>query len=709
VCTVTFVTSLMAAAPAAAQTFKVAQWNLRGGQGVAEIPGQPHLFDVYGGCAVNAWGSGYMQNELVNKIKNDPDVIALGLNEWYGCAGPTEVQALLGWAAHTNQLNGNGIIAKFGFPSGFTPEFYELLPPGTPDQMYVVYAQVCRNSACSATVDVFLAHWGGGGQAVIEQQAIETRDFMASRAGTRPRVFVGDLNVWDQISAHAGSCSERSIKPWGLQTLRDAGYKDAWKELRPTEPGYTQALNRNGCGIPNGAAWRRIDYVWSLGMTATAIEQIGVPTVIGETALSDHLGLKATFTIGTVPPPDTTPPTVTLTAPANGATVSGTISVAATASDNVAIDRVEFWLDGQTLLGTDTVAPYSTAWNTTSTSNGSHSVTAKAFDTASNHTTSAAATVTVSNGGAPGATWTNVVNASASGGTIEKTSGCTTCADAGGHTTAAVPSSGGYAEFVPSTGTRLFAGLGTDTSNNTNSAAILFGFSFWENNAWDVREGGVYKAEGTYVAGDVFRVAVESGQVKYYKNGALVYTSEGTPGASMVLDATLITVGAKVMNAVVSGGGSSENPVVWATSVNAAVSGNTLQKNAGCEGCGDAGGVAQQQVSTSGWARFTATTVGTNVAMLAGLASSPSTPPTPAQIRYGFSVWPGAWEIREQGVYVTDGTMGAGDSLKIVLEGSLVKYYVNDTLVWTSSNATGPYSFAAHINSIGSSLTAFVK
>ena len=712
VCTFAFIAALTAVHPLAAQTtFKVAQWNLRGGQGVLELAGKPHLFDAGSDCAVNAWGSGYMKNELVNKIKNDPDVIALGLNEGYGCAGPSEVQALLGWAAHSNQLNGNGIIAKFGFAG--TPEFYELLPPGTPDQMYVVYAQVCRNSTCSATVDVFLAHWGGGGQAVIEQQAIDTRDFMASRAGTRPRVFVGDLNVWDQISGHAGSCSETSIKPWGLQTLRDAGYKDAWKELRPTEPGYTQALNRNGCGIPNGAVWRRIDYAWSLGMTATAIEQIGLPQEIGETALSDHLGLKATFTIGTVPPPDTTPPTVTLTAPSNGATVSGSTNITATANDNVAIDRVEFWLDATTLLGSDSTAPYAISWNTTQAANGSHSLTAKAFDTSSNNTTSSAVNVTVSNGGGSGAAWTNLVNATAPSSTIEKTSGCTTCADAGGHTTAAVPSSGGYAEFVPGTGARLYAGLGTDTTTSTDPAAILFGFSFWENNAWDIREAGVYQTEGTYAAGDVFKVAVESGQVKYYRNGVLVYTSTGTPAASMVLDTTLVTVGAKVMNAVVSGGGGSgENPVTWATWTNAEPSGNSLVKTAGCDSCPDAGGTSQQAISASGsWVRFTPVVNALpGPSLAAGLALSPGNPPTASQLNYAFSIWPnGAWEVREGGAYRTEGAWTANDSFKVAIEGTSIKYYVNSTLVWTTAYVSGSYKFATVILNNGVSVSAMIK
>ena len=50
---------------------------------------------------------------------------------------------------------------------------------------------------------------------------------------------------------------------------------------------------------------------------------------------------------------DTTAPTVSLTAPANGATVSGTINVTATASDNVGVVGVQFLLDGNNLGAED--------------------------------------------------------------------------------------------------------------------------------------------------------------------------------------------------------------------------------------------------------------------------------------------------------------------------------------------------------------------
>ncbi|MBZ5531483.1 MAG: hypothetical protein LAO20_08625 [Acidobacteriia bacterium] len=96
-------------------------------------------------------------------------------------------------------------------------------------------------------------------------------------------------------------------------------------------------------------------------------------------------------------PPDTTPPTVSMTAPASGASVSGSVTVSATAADNVGVAGVQFQLDGVNLGAEDPASPYSITWNTTSATNGPHTLTAIARDAAGNKTTSAAVSVTVNN------------------------------------------------------------------------------------------------------------------------------------------------------------------------------------------------------------------------------------------------------------------------------------------------------------------------
>lgn len=95
---------------------------------------------------------------------------------------------------------------------------------------------------------------------------------------------------------------------------------------------------------------------------------------------------------------DTVAPTVALTAPADGATVTGVVQLAADASDDRALAGVRFHLDGINLGAEDTTAPYTLAWDTAGATSGSHSITAFARDAAGNTKTSVARTVFVQNG-----------------------------------------------------------------------------------------------------------------------------------------------------------------------------------------------------------------------------------------------------------------------------------------------------------------------
>jgi hypothetical protein len=93
--------------------------------------------------------------------------------------------------------------------------------------------------------------------------------------------------------------------------------------------------------------------------------------------------------------PDMTPPTVSLTAPSNGATVSGLARLEASANDDTAVKSVEFLVDG-VLLGQPVLsAPFTKAWHTASVSQGEHQLTARAIDYAGNVGLSAPVAVTV--------------------------------------------------------------------------------------------------------------------------------------------------------------------------------------------------------------------------------------------------------------------------------------------------------------------------
>jgi hypothetical protein len=128
------------------------------------------------------------------------------------------------------------------------------------------------------------------------------------------------------------------------------------------------------------------------------------PTAIGSVALTAEatdnnsaMTASSAVNVTVTAAPDTTPPSVSLSTPANGATVSSAISVAATATDNVAVVGVQFRLNGANLGAEDATAPYSVTWDTTTAANGPHTLVAVARDAAGNLSTSSARTVTVNN------------------------------------------------------------------------------------------------------------------------------------------------------------------------------------------------------------------------------------------------------------------------------------------------------------------------
>ena len=93
---------------------------------------------------------------------------------------------------------------------------------------------------------------------------------------------------------------------------------------------------------------------------------------------------------------DTQAPSVAISAPLGGSTVSGLIGVDVSATDNVGVARVELWVNGS-IIATDTVSPYQFSWDTTKLSNGTATVVAYAFDAAGNSKASTNVSVSVSN------------------------------------------------------------------------------------------------------------------------------------------------------------------------------------------------------------------------------------------------------------------------------------------------------------------------
>ncbi len=108
---------------------------------------------------------------------------------------------------------------------------------------------------------------------------------------------------------------------------------------------------------------------------------------------------------------DNTAPTISLIQPADGATVSKVVTIVTSPADAIGIQRVDFYRDGNVLLGTQTqrecklrprVCGYMLPWNTKTVVPGTHTISAKAVDLAGNEAQSGPIAVFVSNGSGGG-------------------------------------------------------------------------------------------------------------------------------------------------------------------------------------------------------------------------------------------------------------------------------------------------------------------
>jgi hypothetical protein len=193
------------------------------------------------------------------------------------------------------------------------------------------------------------------------------------------------------------------------------------------------------------------------------------------------------------PAAGTTPPTVAITAPVAGATVSGSITVSANASASAGLTlvSVQFLLDSSNLGSAIQTAPWTYSWNTKGVSSGTHSLSAVATDSDGNKTTSATVSVSVNNSVPP----TISITAPASGATVSGTVTVTTSVSANtisvqfqvdGNNTGAAVTSAPFSYSLNTTTLTNAAHLITAVASNavgqaTTSAAV----SVTVNNASD--------------------------------------------------------------------------------------------------------------------------------------------------------------------------------------------------------------------------------
>jgi YVTN family beta-propeller protein len=189
----------------------------------------------------------------------------------------------------------------------------------------------------------------------------------------------------------------------GTVTVIDGVSNSAVVVAAPGEPksiAINSAINRVYVANNGGSAITVIDGATNQTVTITVGSE---PSSLGVIASLNRVfvastGSNSVGVIDTSGALGNSAPTVSITSPANGSSVSQTVTVQANASPSsgLTLAGVQFKLDGVTLGAQVTSAPYAISWNTTQTTNGSHTITAVATDSAGT-AASFSVTVTVSN------------------------------------------------------------------------------------------------------------------------------------------------------------------------------------------------------------------------------------------------------------------------------------------------------------------------
>ncbi len=149
--------------------------------------------------------------------------------------------------------------------------------------------------------------------------------------------------------------------------------------------------------------------------------------------------------------------------------------------------------------------------------------------------------------------WANPINVTATGNSIQKTGGADNSWNAGAASTRAIQSGDGYVQATVDdiTSHRMFGLSHGDT--NANNGDIDFA-AFLGGSALLAYERGLYRGVvGDLAVGDVVRVAVEGGVVRYYRNGNLVYTSATTPIYPLLVDTSINSTGGRITDVLICG------------------------------------------------------------------------------------------------------------------------------------------------------------
>ena len=168
--------------------------------------------------------------------------------------------------------------------------------------------------------------------------------------------------------------------------------------------------------------------------------------------------------------------------------------------------------------------------------------------------------------GTQNVTWTNAVGVSVNGNNLTKTT-ADNWANSGASSSQAIVSGDGYVE-VTATETNTFRMVGLSNGDSNQDYTDIDFAVYLASGSLCIYEAGINRGcVSTFATGNVIRVAVEGGVVKYKENGTVIYTSSVTPTYPLLVDTALWNNGSTINNAVISGnlsgGGSGGGGVHW--------------------------------------------------------------------------------------------------------------------------------------------------
>jgi uncharacterized protein (TIGR03118 family) len=219
-----------------------------------------------------------------------------------------------------------------------------------------------------------------------------------------PGPGLGIVNVFDtngNLQRRLVSEGGKLNAPWGMAlapadfgTLRNALLVGNFGD--GTIHGYDPSSGRYLGQVTDGAGTAfAVPGLWGIAFGNDALNQPHATLFFAAGTNDETNGRYGRIDLGTAAPALGDPPSLTITAPQGD--LAGTITLTADAQSLVAITRVQFFVNGSTLIGTATSAPFTVQWDTTTVANGSATLRAIATDDNGNVGSSRILAVSVAN------------------------------------------------------------------------------------------------------------------------------------------------------------------------------------------------------------------------------------------------------------------------------------------------------------------------